>query len=159
MKKIIVIVAGLLYLSNSIFADAICMAETESGKTVELTYRTAGSIGWGVVSGGTLTIKDKVGKVIFNDKLLSTQNFSEAYNGAEFKEEQLVSVILRAQFMKAKVELVFVGANSIDQESLVEQLRNPKRISNKGNSLLITIKGGKTYSFKDIICAVEAGDT
>ena len=154
-------IIGALALFNQASADAICMAETKSGKVIRISYETLGSIGWGYVNRAELTITDKAGKIIFTDTLSSVQLFSEAYNEpADTKEEELVSVVLRAKLKKSDVELIFVGENSIDhEENLLKHLKNPKRVPDKRkSSLVISVKDDQTYSFSDIICAVFPGD-
>lgn len=161
MKTIFSIVIGALALCNQAFADAIIMAETKSGKVIKISYEALGSIGWGYVNSAELSITDKAGKTIFTDTLSSIQLYSEAYNDhAETKEEELVSIILRAKLKKSDVELIFVGKNSIDhEENLLQHLQNPKRVQDeRKSSLIISVKGGQTYSFSDIICAVFPGD-
>lgn len=124
---------ALLSLSPFAHAGATCRGETEDGKIVELELNSLGTVG--AFKSAELTVKDKAGKVIFQETYDETGQFA-----ATFHEGKAI-VVFSTISADSDVFLTFIGKDQDEYEDdkLLAILHDTARKRDTGNRLTVNI--------------------
>ncbi|MEZ4814515.1 MAG: hypothetical protein R3A80_04825 [Bdellovibrionota bacterium] len=153
MKKIAIATA---MLSVSLAqAGSLCMAETYSGKLATVSMNTSGV--YGSFNQAAFTFKDKDGTLLMNETYKSNAQFAETMRSNQ------AMIVLSVLNENTDVHLNYLGTDYSEQgiwdaASLEKVLKDPTRVKDAGNSLLIysySEEGPSKLEFKDIVCYLD----
>jgi len=141
-------------LSAQSYAGSQCLGETYSGKLVKIDLVTVGT--FGAFTSAEVTVTDADGKVLISDKTQYSAQFAETMRGKQ-------AVVVYSNIgSNIDVQLNYLGKDYSElmwsqNLQLVDILKDPKRVKDTGNSLIITsyIEGVTGVELTDLVCSLD----